>query len=352
MSTYPPFTVTLLGWYARHGRTLPWRGTRDPYAIWLSEIILQQTRVSQGLAYWQRFMHRFPRVEDLAAASEDEVLRLWQGLGYYSRARNLLAAAREVAAAGAFPDTFDGLRRLRGVGDYTAAAVASIAFGRAVAVVDGNVYRVLARYYDISEPIDTAAGKHTFAALAADLLPPGEAAAFNQAMMDFGAVQCVPRSPDCPACPLAESCAARRAGTVGERPVKRRTAKVRTRYMAYVYIRHAGTVALRRRGAGDIWQGLWEPFDASAPDGASPQSAGEVARLAGVPEKSSAPVLVARGVRHVLTHRVIMADFYLWEPSERPPLPAEYVWVEEEAVEHYGVSRLVEMLLECVRKAE
>ena len=165
-------TETLLAWYADHGRDLPWRRTRDPYAIWLSEIILQQTRIAQGQAYWERFMAAWPNVEALAAASEDEVLRLWQGLGYYSRARNLHAAAKQVVALGRFPDTLEGIRALRGVGDYTAAAIGSIAFGLPVAVVDGNVYRVLARHFGIATPVGSTAAWKEFTALAQSLLPP------------------------------------------------------------------------------------------------------------------------------------------------------------------------------------
>ena len=171
------FTEAILKWYQENRRSLPWRGTTDPYPVWLSEIILQQTRIAQGQAYWERFMERFPTVRDLANASEDEVLRLWQGLGYYSRARNLHAAAKQIAAAGRFPDTLDGIRALKGVGDYTAAAIGSIAFGLPAAVVDGNVYRVLARYFGIAEPIGTPQGKRIFTARAQELLPPGQAAA-------------------------------------------------------------------------------------------------------------------------------------------------------------------------------
>lgn len=203
-----PFSETILSWYAAYGRDLPWRRTADPYAIWLSEIILQQTRIAQGQAYWERFMERFPTVEALAGASEDEVLRLWQGLGYYSRARNLHAAARQVAALGHFPDTLDGIKALKGVGDYTAAAIGSIAFGLPAAVVDGNVYRVLARHYGIATPVGSTAAKKEFSALAQSLLPADRPGDFNQGMMDFGALQCTPAAPLCPLCPLAGSCAA------------------------------------------------------------------------------------------------------------------------------------------------
>ena len=184
------FALTLLSWFRENGRDLPWRQTRDPYAIWLSEIILQQTQVKQGWEYWERFMRRWPTVEALAAATEDEVLREWQGLGYYSRARNLHHAAKQVVDLGHFPDTLEGIRKLKGVGDYTAAAIASFAFGIPAAVVDGNVYRVLSRYFGIETPINTTEGKKVFAALAESLLPQkgGEGASYNQAIMDFGAI--------------------------------------------------------------------------------------------------------------------------------------------------------------------
>ena len=215
-----PFSQTLLDWYATHGRELPWRETTDPYRIWISEIILQQTRVAQGYDYYLRFVERFPTVEVLAAATEDEVLHRWEGLGYYSRARNLHAAAQQIVAQGGFPRDYAGVRALKGVGDYTAAAICSFAYGLPTAVVDGNVYRVLARYFAIDTPIDVAAGKKEFAQLADSLMVPERAADYNQAIMDFGAVQCTPRAPRCLICPLVETCAARQTGQVEDYPVK------------------------------------------------------------------------------------------------------------------------------------
>ena len=254
------FTHILLAWFRENGRELPWRETHDPYAIWLSEIILQQTQVKQGWSYWERFMRRWPTVDALAAASEDEVLREWQGLGYYSRARNLHFAAKQIVTMGGFPHTLDEIKSLKGVGDYTAAAIGSIAFGLPAAVVDGNVYRVLSRYFGVETPINTTEGKKTFTALAQSLLPPKEASAYNQAIMDFGAIQCTPQSPQCGACPLQESCVAFREDRVGTLPVKLKTLKVKERRLSYVYIRCKGCVAIHRRGAGDIWQGLYEPY--------------------------------------------------------------------------------------------
>ena len=332
------FALTLLEWFREHGRDLPWRQTHDPYAIWLSEIILQQTQVKQGWDYWERFMRRWPKVEDLAEATENEVLREWQGLGYYSRARNLHVAAKQIVALGHFPDTLETIKQLKGVGDYTAAAIGSIAFGLPAAVVDGNVYRVLARHFGIDTPINTTEGKKTFATLAQELLPVSDASEssltshlspltsnYNQAIMDFGAIQCTPASPHCEVCPLMESCVALREGRVGELPVKLKTLKVKERHLIYIYVRCQGYVAIHRRGSGDIWQGLWEPLLVdSAPDGA---------------------ILVKQGVKHVLTHRILYADFYLWEVDERPELPSDYIWIKETELDDYAKPRLIEILL-------
>ena len=326
------FTTTILQWFQANGRTLPWRETRDPYAIWLSEIILQQTRIEQGRPYWQRFMQRWPTVEALANATEDEVLREWQGLGYYSRARNLHTAAQQVVAMGGFPTTLEGIKALKGVGDYTAAAIGSIAFDLPAAVVDGNVYRVLSRYFGIDTPINTTVGKKEFTELAQDLLLPAlnregkGAGLFNQAMMDFGATQCTPSSPNCPSCPLADSCVALREGRISELPVKQNTLKIKERHLTYVYIRCKGQTALHRRPAGDIWQGLYEPWLAE--------------------EVPCGAVLLRQRVKHVLTHRILYADFYLWNPAERPSLPEDYFWIPEADIDNYGVPRLIEIMLE------
>ena len=322
------FTTTILQWFGENGRALPWRETRDPYAIWLSEIILQQTRIDQGRPYWERFMRRWPTVEALANATEDEVLREWQGLGYYSRARNLHTAARQVVALGGFPTTIEGIKALKGVGDYTAAAIGSIAFDLPAAVVDGNVYRVLARHYGIKTPINSTEGKKEFTQLAQSLLPPQEASAFNQAMMDFGAIQCTPQAPKCEICPLMESCVALREGRVGELPVKRKTLKIRERHLIYIYVRCQGEVAIHRRGPGDIWQGLWEPWLVDkAPDGA---------------------VLLRQNVKHVLTHRILYADFYLLETEEKPELPSDYIWIKESELDDYAKPRLIETLIATI----
>lgn len=390
------FANTIISWFRENGRALPWRETRDPYAIWLSEIILQQTRIAQGWEYWERFMAQYPTVQDLAAAHEDEVLKLWQGLGYYSRARNLHTAAKQIVALGHFPDTLEGIKQLKGVGDYTAAAIGSFAFDIPAAVVDGNVYRVLARYFGIDTPINSTQGKKEFAALAQSLLPSSKAsdslssfspasdfqsslslvAAYNQAMMDFGAIQCTPQSPKCLLCPLAETCEAMRTNRVAELPVKQKTMKVKTRHLSYIYIRCKGETAIHRRGEGDIWQGLWEPFNASdiaeatasiASSQPSPSSAQaslsstkfstSLTKLSSFKKELAADLhlsnvdalqLLAQDVKHVLTHRILLADFYLLETDARPQLPDDYIWIKEEGIEYYGIPRLIELLLEKI----
>ena len=326
------FSRRILDWYAENARDLPWRRNTDPYAVWLSEIILQQTRIAQGTAYWHRFMERFPTVRDLADATEDEVLRLWEGLGYYSRARNLHAAARQIVALGAFPDTLEGIRSLKGIGDYTAAAIGSICFGIPAAVVDGNVYRVLARHFGISTPVGTTEAKKEFTLLAGKLLPDKEASAFNQGMMDFGALQCTPQNPDCLTCPLQATCDAFRTGRTHLLPLKKSAAKPLEQRLNYVYVRFDGETAIRRRGPGDIWQGLYEPL---VPDPAFVREA--------------SPVLLKAGVKHQLTHRTLLADFYLWQPSSRPELPEGYKWIKEAELDKYAKPRLFELLLETIQ---
>lgn len=323
------FTTQLLRWFDIHQRDLPWRHRTDAYAIWLSEIILQQTRIAQGTAYWERFLQRFPTIERLAEATEDEVLRLWQGLGYYSRARNLHTAARQVVELGGFPDTVEGLRKLKGVGDYTAAAIAAFAFWRPVAAVDGNAYRVLSRIFGIDTPIDSTKGKKEFAVLAQSLMPTDRAADFNQAIMDFGATQCVPNgNPSCNVCPFVETCVARREGRISVLPVKEKKIKVADRRITYIYIRWNGQTAIHRRGNGDIWQGLWEPLF-----------------VEGWTDTPQGAAVIASDVKHVLTHQRLRAKFILQETTERPELPTDYIWVEEDSLDDYAKPRLFEILL-------
>lgn len=374
------FSNQIISWFRENGRALPWRETRDPYAIWLSEIILQQTRIVQGLEYWERFMAQYPTVEALAAASEDDVLKLWQGLGYYSRARNLHAAAKQIVEMGKFPDTLEGIKSLKGVGDYTAAAIGSFAFDIPAAVVDGNVYRVLSRYFGIDTPINSTQGKKEFAALAQSLIPGGgnekikpEAfgmelspiSAYNQGMMDFGAIQCTPQSPKCLLCPLAETCEALRNDRVAELPVKEKKLKVQTRRLTYIYIRcqeepsangeqAEPMIAIHRRGKGDIWQGLWEPYNASDSKKTPIEYHEDIEKMFHLPTASLnyGITQIAKDVKHVLTHRILLADFYLLETDGRFSLPADYIWIKESEFDQYGIPRLIEILLEKLRKWE
>jgi A/G-specific adenine glycosylase len=253
--------ATLAHWYEAHKRELPWRSDPTPYYVWLSEIILQQTRVNQGFDYFVRFVERWPTLADLAQASEEEVLKMWQGLGYYSRARNLHKCARQVVELyrGEFPADFEKLKKLQGIGNYTAAAIASIAFNLPYAVVDGNVYRVLSRLYDIDTPINTDQGTKLFADLALSLLDRESPGRHNQAMMEFGALQCVPKNPDCLQCPLQSHCLAFANRTVDERPQKEKKLKIKTRYFHYLVIRTPdNSVYLHKRSSKDIWQNLYD----------------------------------------------------------------------------------------------
>lgn len=334
----------LLDWYARHGRDLPWRRTRDPYRIWLSEVILQQTRVAQGMDYYLRFTERFPDVGSLAAAPEDEVLKLWQGLGYYSRARNLHAAARQVAErfGGVFPRSYDEVRSLRGVGDYTAAAVCSAAYDAPCAVLDGNVFRVLARLFDIDLPIDSTAGKRTFAELAQMQLDKRCPGRYNQAVMDFGALQCTPAQPGCADCPLAARCLALAAGTVAERPVKQAKTKVRDRWFNYLHVTCGGQTLLHRRGGGDIWQGLYE-FPLIETDKAADFA--ELAATAAFRELlGNGRWHLRRSVTmpgHQLSHQLLHAVFHRIECDAMPAFPS----VETAALGGYALPRLIDRYL-------
>ncbi len=366
----------LLDWYARCGRDLPWRRTRDPYLVWLSEVILQQTRVAQGRDYYLRFAERFPDVRSLAAAGQDEVMKLWQGLGYYSRARNLHAAARQIVAesGGVFPRAYADVRSLRGVGEYTAAAICSAAYDEPVAAVDGNVYRVLARLFDIAEPIDTTAGRRLFAELAAAQLDTRRAGRYNQAVMDFGALQCTPAAPRCDNCPLAARCLALAAGTVGARPVKRGGAgrggrgggggagrggggvggrwpgaptAVRPRWFHYLHVVCGGDTFVRRREGRDIWQGLYEFPLVEMPEETDFLRVADAeefrAALGGVPWRLVRSVALPE---HRLSHQRIHAVFHRIEVGASAPLRMPgCLRIAERALGDYAMPRLLENYL-------
>lgn len=254
------FCTPIHSWYSLNKRDLPWRTTRDPYLIWLSEIIMQQTRIDQGLAYYNRFANEFPTVSDLASASEDQVLKLWQGLGYYSRARNLHFTAKYIQQQykGIFPNDYKSILSLKGIGEYTATAIASISFNLEYPAVDGNVYRVLSRYFGISTPIDSGTGKKTFYELAKELIKGNDPGMHNQALMEFGALQCTPKNPDCNSCPLNKRCYAFLNKKINELPAKQNKTKQRDRYFNYIVLLKENQTWLQKRTANDIWKNLYE----------------------------------------------------------------------------------------------
>ena len=322
---------------------MPWRNTKDPYRIWISEIILQQTRVAQGYDYFVRFMNRFPNVFVLAEADEDEVMKHWQGLGYYSRARNLHAAARSMALAGGFPKTYEEVLALKGVGEYTAAAICSFAYDMPYAVVDGNVYRVLSRWLGIDTPIDSLQGKKLFAQAAQELMDKNRPALYNQAIMDFGALQCTPSSPSCLLCPFVDSCIALAQKKVDVLPIKQHRTKVTNRFFNYIYVRMGEYTFIRKRTGNDIWKNLYEPVlieidgDVSENIKVFEQKLQDI--LGKMPRLLLKPVKM--GVKHVLSHRIIHANFYELVLPEDFGLLEGYQKVAEEDLHKFAVSNLV-----------
>ncbi|WP_347159604.1 A/G-specific adenine glycosylase [Pontibacter chitinilyticus] len=319
-SDHTHFATTLLQWYDRHKRALPWRDTTNPYFIWLSEVILQQTRVAQGLPYYQKFVAAYPTVQDLAVAPEDEVLRLWQGLGYYSRARNMHHTAQLVVSKynGHFPATYAELLNLKGVGSYTAAAIAAFAFREQVAVLDGNVFRVLARVFGLSEDIAAPASRKVFQQLADQLVPADAPDTYNQAIMEFGAIQCTPVMPDCMFCPLQQSCFAFTHGMVQELPVKAKAKAARPRYFHYIVFELEGAFYLRKRLEGDIWQGLYDFYLYESPDkNLSTEALLQELTAAGIPVQEAQLQLPRKDYKHVLSHQKITARFYTFRLQNR-----------------------------------
>lgn len=343
-------THRLVQWYASHARDLPWRHTNDAYHIWVSEIILQQTRVAQGYDYYLRFIERFPHVTALAQADEDEVLKYWQGLGYYSRARNMHAAARDIVQRFncAFPSSFQEIRSLKGIGEYTATAIASIAFNLPYAVVDGNVYRVLSRLFDIDIPIDTTAGKKYYSELAQTLLDHIHPGLYNQAIMEFGALQCTPTGYDCTTCPLQDICAAYASGNVNSRPVKSGKVSVKSRYFHYFVIKCNGHTWLQKRTGKDIWRNLYEfPLvETDAPLDFIELKATEAYQKLFDECEQMTIVGTPYSCRHVLTHRIIHATFYTIEVTTPPVALAHISPIAWHDIEQYAISRLTELYLQ------
>lgn len=348
------FSKTIIKWYLNHKRDLPWREINDPYLIWISEIILQQTRVNQGISYYIRFIERFPTIKSLAEADENEVLNYWQGLGYYSRARNLHKAACQIVTENncIFPIEHKDVIKLSGVGEYTAAAICSLAYNQPYAVVDGNVYRVLSRLFGIETPIDSTAGKKEFALLAQNLLSKSKSGLHNQAVMEFGALQCLPTSPKCEICPLQDVCKAKLSGLIDILPVKSKKTKVTNRFFNYFFVEFKGNTFLQKRTTKDIWQNLYE-FPLIETD-----------RLLNLDEIISMVEFknifsgiekveiknITNPMKHVLSHRVIYAQFVIVSISAINDNLLKIEQLPITKIDDYPVSRLMELFLQNLKE--
>jgi A/G-specific adenine glycosylase len=338
------FGEILAIWYHKNRRDLPWRNSRDPYKIWLSEVILQQTRVQQGLPYYTAFVKKYPTVNKLASAPESAVLKLWQGLGYYSRARNLHAAAKMVVKdfGGKFPDNYKDLLKLKGVGDYTAAAISSFCFDEVQAVVDGNVYRVLSRVFGISTPIDSVKGKKEFRELAQELISKKDPATFNQAVMEFGALQCVPSNPDCEKCPFLLYCEARKKKKIPLLPVKEGKTKVRDRYFYYLVIEYKGQVYLKERREKDIWQGLHDFPLIETEKKISSEKLIQLKAFKSVFNEEKMEIEFSEEYKHILSHQRLHVQFVSVNTKKKPVVSSEWMAVSKQKLKDYAVPVLIE----------
>ena len=344
------FSEQLVKWYLLNKRELPWRESSDPYNIWISEIILQQTRVNQGLAYYERFIHRFPDVISLSEANEDEVLKFWQGLGYYSRARNLHTTARIITSLhnGVFPVDYQTILKLKGIGEYTAAAICSFAYGLPYAVVDGNVFRVLSRFFGIQTPIDSNEGKKEFSELAQELLDKKNPGLHNQAIMDLGAIICTPTSPNCNECPLQNTCSSFANRSWMNFPIKKQKTKQRDRYFYYFYITGKnGKTYLHKREGKDIWRNLYElPLIETT----QKLSEEELQKKSGFQllETEFENVQIKKrhpAIKHVLSHQHIYARFLEVEAEYKKLENSIFLEIDESKIGDYAISRLTDIFL-------
>jgi A/G-specific adenine glycosylase len=335
----------LVAWYNANKRDLPWRRTKDPYKIWLSEIILQQTRVAQGLSYYYKFIENYPTVTALAAASEHDVLKLWQGLGYYSRARNMHYAANYIAKQykGKFPKDYESIRELKGVGDYTAAAISSFAYNLPHAVLDGNVMRVYSRLLGIKEPIDSLSGRKRLEEAARKLLPKENAGLYNQAIMEFGALCCLPKNPKCHDCPLQANCYAYGHKLVDKLPIKAGKTKQRERNLNYLVITNKGKILIRTRTEKDIWKGL---HDFPCIETEKPLTHQDFLKTKEWKRlfSNSKPTIkaVSEPYTHILSHQKLKAIFIEIKLSKTIKQPKDCFWTDAEDIEKYAVPRLIE----------
>jgi A/G-specific adenine glycosylase len=343
------FSAELINWYSKNRRDLPWRATADAYVIWLSEVILQQTRVEQGLPYFYRFLEKYPDVASFAKAGEDDILKLWQGLGYYSRGRNMLKTARMVLDLhdGVFPSGYDKLIKLKGIGGYTAAAISSFSANEPHAVVDGNVYRVLARYFGIDEPINSTKGQKTFHQLANDLLDGSQAGLHNQAIMEFGAMLCKPKKPDCAICPLRQGCFAYANNAVASLPVKLNKLKIRERFFTYFLSTDGDTVLMNKRGDKDIWANM---YDLPMIETSSQLDINELLTHRQVRELFGDDLKLAEVSdikKHVLTHQRLFVRLVRVQGTAQK-LKDDWFYAKVEDVKTLAIPKIVFVLLEGI----
>ncbi len=331
------FQAVLVQWYEEKKRTLPWRETKDPYLIWLSEIILQQTRVDQGLQYYLKFKTVFPTIQDLAEADEMEVLNLWKGLGYYSRARNLHTTAKLIMenSDGKFPSAYDEIIKLKGIGSYTAAAISSFAFGEAKAVLDGNVFRVLSRLFHLKTPIDSPLGKKEFQELANELLDKENPARHNQAIMEFGAIQCVPVNPNCDLCPMNFLCEAKSKNSVRQLPVKIGKTKITKKYFVFQIFKNHGEILLEKRTDLGIWKNMYQfPL-------VEFQDSSEKMKFL----KNNNYEFISPEVKHVLSHQHLYCHFVISKGNDEKRKDSQ-LWVNNIEILNYPIPRVIERFLE------
>lgn len=338
------FSSNIIAWYNKNHRELPWRKTKNPYLIWLSEIILQQTRVDQGLNYYLRITEKFPTVKKLAAAKQDEVLKMWQGLGYYSRARNLHHAAKQITDEfkGRFPTEYEDIKSLKGVGDYTSAAIASIAYDLPYPVLDGNVFRLLSRCFAIETPIDSGKGKKEFLALAEMLIDKKNPSLFNQAMMEMGALVCTPAQPKCISCPLQKICLAFKNKSIQNYPVKSKKVAIKNRFLHFVMYDCNGKTIIHQRNEKDIWQGLYD-----FPSIETEKALSKKMILKKVSERKSAiksviEVSITPYAKHILTHRHLFCSFIHLKTSTLPELLKDEKVIPLKNIHRYSLPRIID----------
>ena len=340
------FSERLIVWYNEHKRDLPWRKTNNPYQIWLSEIILQQTRVDQGLAYFEKFIKKHPDIHSLAQSSEKDILNLWQGLGYYSRARNLHSTAKYISTEldGKFPRKYKDILSLKGVGEYTAAAIASFSYQEPYPVIDGNVYRVLSRIFGIETPIDSTYGKNIFKKLATELIDTKNPDTYNQAIMEFGALQCTPKKPNCECCSYLLECFAYQNDAIIELPKKEKKIKQRNRYFNYLVINNGENIYINERKQKDIWQGLFDfpMFESKTPITEFPIIADEYSNLTLTLKHQSSVY------KHLLTHQKIYATFWMVKSNKPENIEEKFIKIPLKEINNYPVPKLIENYLKTV----